>query len=156
MGNYCVEKRKTERSFVCALLSQKVYEENDAACYGIDYKNGKYITQAPTPATAPLFETGGVWCIYGGMLLLVCGQKGVPENVLIREAGNEDHYCNGSFNLCKYLGIDKSLHREDVIFSDSLWLKDDGAEREDCTAQRIRLGKDTGEDKKKKKLIISL
>lgn len=90
------------------------------------------------------------------MLLLSCGQKGVPENVLIREAGNENLYCNGPSNLCKYLGIDKSLHGEDATTSDSLWLEGDGAVREYCTTQRIGLGKDTGEDKKKKKLIISL
>lgn len=152
----CREKEDGET--VCLRITvTEAYGENDSACYGIDYKNGKYITQAPTPATAPLYEGGGVWCIYGGMLLLACGRKGIPENVLIREAGNEEHYCNGPFNLCKYLGIDKSLHGEDATTSDSLCLKDDGTAREYCITQRVRLGKDVrDEDRKRKNRFISL
>lgn len=125
LGKLLCRKKEDGTIVRLRITVTEAYEDQDTACYGIGYVEGEYKNKRKTAANAPLFETGGVWCIYGGMLLLLCGQKDIPENVLIREAGNEEQYCNGPINLCEYLEINSATHHgKNVISSDSLCIDD--------------------------------
>ena len=124
------------------IIETEAYPYEDSACYG-------YKKQAK--AVAPLFEVGGTCCIYGGMLLIVCGKKGKADNVLIRKTGNETHYCEGPISVCKELKIDKNFHGADLLSpSSNLWLEDDGVCREYYQTERIRLGKGVKEEDRKR------
>lgn len=117
------------------ITETEAYCHDDSACYG---KDGKI-----TDATAPLFDKGGVCCIYANMLLIVCGKPDEPDNVLIRQAGDENKCCKGPVLLCETLGINKEMHGMDLLDSNSpLWIEDDGKSVSCYAAERIGLGKD--------------
>lgn len=127
---------------------------DDSACYGKTRK---------THATSPLFgesdKKAGGCCFYANMLLIACGREAdTPDNVLIRSAGNEQQYCKGPILLCNALKIDTKLRGTNLLDPGSpLWIEDDGAVRECCTAERIGLGKSvTEKDRKKKYRFISV
>lgn len=157
LGKRLCRKREDGTIVRLRITVTEAYEGDDTACYGVEYVEGE-CTYKRTAANAPLFEPGGAWCVYGGMLLLACGEKGVPENVLIREAGTEEQYCNGPVQLCRYLGLDSNAVRgKNAASTDFLWLEDDGVARECCAVQRIGLGKAVlDKDRKRKNRFISL
>ncbi|MCL2767235.1 MAG: DNA-3-methyladenine glycosylase [Synergistaceae bacterium] len=95
------------------------YGEDDSACHA--YK-GK------TKRTWIMYENGGrayIYLCYGvhNMLNIVTGEKGFPEAVLIRGAGEFD----GPGKLSKAMKIDRSLNGINLIDSDNLWIEDDGS-----------------------------
>jgi 3-methyladenine DNA glycosylase Mpg len=101
------------------ITETEAYCHDDSACYGYGYK-GNHGSKNKTSAIAPLFEEGGKCCVYAGMLLIVCGEENVPDNVLIRKAGNRDTYCDGPFLLGKALKIDQGLHGKDMLMLRSI------------------------------------
>lgn len=100
--------------------------EDDTACHA---HRGK------TDRTKILWERGGtvyVYLCYGmhSLLNIVSGQRGDPEAVLIRGVEGAD----GPGRVTKYLGIDRGLNGHDAVFSDELWIEDDGVPSPDYTA----------------------
>ncbi len=92
------------------------YTEQDTACHA--YKG-------LTERTKPLYEQGGiayVYLCYGihSLLNIVTGEKNIPQAVLIR--GIENY--NGPGKLTKYLKIDRTFNRENLITSNRLWIED--------------------------------
>ena len=80
-----------------------------------------------TARNAPMYERGGcayVYLCYGmhNMLNVVTGAKDSPEAVLIR--GVEGHV--GPGRVTKFLHVDRSLNREPLVTSSTLWIEDDG------------------------------
>ena len=92
--------------------------EGDTACHA---HCGK------TERNAPMYEAGGVAYIYlcygmHNLLNVVTGPKDYPEAVLIR--GVEGAV--GPGRVTKFLQIDRTLNREPLATSRSLWIEDDG------------------------------
>lgn len=74
-----------------------------------------------------MWSRGGtvyVYLCYGmhSMLNIVSGPEGEPEAVLIRGVEGAD----GPGKLTKLLEIDKRYNGSDVVFSDEIWIEDDG------------------------------
>ena len=130
-GNLCQAK----------ITEVEAYGALDLANYGFGYE-GNGGNNRRTKANSPLFEQGGTCCVYGGMLLLVCGKVGKPENILIRKAAAEETYFTGPMSICKYLLIDSNLHGEDLLSSDKLWMSDDLDELRICKLPRVNVTKD--------------
>ncbi len=100
--------------------------ESDTACHA---HRGK------TDRTRILWERGGtvyVYLCYGmhSLLNIVSGPEGEPEAVLIRGVEGAE----GPGRLTKYLGIDRRYNGHDAVFSDEVWLEDDGTPIPDYTA----------------------
>jgi DNA-3-methyladenine glycosylase len=92
--------------------------EDDTACHA---------SKGKTPRTSVMWDKGGtvyVYLCYGmhNMLNIVTGAKGDPQAVLIR--GIET--ANGPGKLTKKLSIERKHNGSDVVFSDEIWLEDDG------------------------------
>lgn len=113
------------------ITETEAYEHDDETCYG---HNGK-----KTKANSPLFEQGGTCCIFGEMLLISCGEKEKPDNVLIRSAGNEHIYCGGPISVYKKLQLNKTFSKTDMLTSDELWLENADGERKCCRTTRVGL-----------------
>lgn len=92
--------------------------EDDTACHA---------SKGKTPRTSVMWDKGGtvyVYLCYGmhNMLNIVTGAKGEPQAVLIR--GIES--ANGPGKLTKRLSVERRHNGADVVFSDELWIEDDG------------------------------
>lgn len=103
--------------------------EEDTACHA---RAGK------TDRTSILYEKGGyayVYLCYGIHYLfnVVTGNKEIPQAVLIR--GVEGF--NGPAKLTRHMKIDKSLNKEDLTKSLSLWIEDDGYKAKYITDKRV-------------------
>ena len=90
--------------------------EGDSACHA---HCGK------TERNAPMFEAGGiayVYLCYGihNLLNVVTGPKDYPEAVLIRGVAE----AIGPGRVTKFLQIDRTLNREPLATSRSLWIED--------------------------------
>lgn len=112
----------------------EAYFWEDPACYG----HGKRAEEA-TKAMRPLFGPKGICCAFGGMLLITCGRKGKPDNVLIRGAGNGNIFCDGPWKVYETLRTKEAPRAQDLMTSDIIWLEDDGAQRESCKTKRVRV-----------------
>lgn len=122
------------------IVETEAYPHNDTACYGYGYA-GNFGDKPKTKANAPLFERGGCWCVYGGMLLLVCGKEGLPDNVLIRGIASETEYCRGPCRAASRLGVDKRLHGRSVWDgAGDVFLRGGGGPRRVCRTVRQGLG----------------
>lgn len=120
------------------VLSAKITETE--AYYGRETDSSGYAQQHPSAATMPLFQGSGFCCVYAGMLLLSCGNAG--ENVLIRCGADAANYYDGPLKLAAALQIDKTLHGEDILASERIWLQDDdGSIGTCCKTRRVGLGK---------------
>lgn len=80
-----------------------------------------------TARTEIMYHEGGrlyIYFIYGmyWMLNIVTGEENNPQAVLIR--GVEDY--QGPGKLTKSLGIDKSFYGEDLVYSERIWIEDNG------------------------------
>lgn len=92
--------------------------ESDTACHAY---RGK------TDRTRIMWQRGGmvyVYLCYGmhSMLNIVSGEEGSAEVVLIRAADG----AGGPGKLTKMLEIDRKLNGHDAVFSDEIWIEDDG------------------------------
>ena len=74
------------------------------------------------------------------VVVLSCGSAG--ENVLIRCGADAANYYDGPLKLAAALQIDKTLHGEDILASERIWLQDDdGSIGTCCKTRRVGLGK---------------
>lgn len=92
--------------------------EDDTACHA---------SKGKTSRTSVMWDKGGtvyVYLCYGmhNMLNIVTGVKGEPQAVLIRGIEGAD----GPGKLTKKLAIERKYNGADVVFSDELWIEDDG------------------------------
>lgn len=115
--------------------------EKDTACHA---HKGK------TNRTSVLYETGGlayVYLCYGihYMFNIVSGEKENAQAVLIR--GVEGF--NGPGKLTKALKINKSLNRENLVTSSSLWIEDLGVKCSYDVSKRIGINYATEEYRNK-------
>ena len=91
-----------------------------------------------TARTEIMYHEGGrlyIYFIYGmyWMMNIVTAEKDNPQAVLIR--GIEDY--PGPGKLTKSLGIDKSYYGEDLVYSERIWLEDNGVSCSVKTGLRI-------------------
>lgn len=111
--------------------------EDDTACHA---------SKGKTSRTCVMWDKGGtvyVYLCYGihNMLNIVTGAKGDPQAVLIR--GVEG--ANGPGKLTALLGIDRRHNGSDVVFSDEIWIEDDGFVPADINTSP-RIGIDYADD----------
>ena len=97
-----------------------------------------HASKGRTERTSVMFGRGGVSYVYldygiHNMFNVVCGEENSPEAVLIRCC---EGY-NGPAKLTKYLGIDRSLNKADLVTSDKIWLEDDGKRVKYVTKPRV-------------------
>ena len=117
-----VRRRITETEAYCG--------EEDTACHA---------SKGKTSRTSVMWDKGGtvyVYLCYGmhNMLNIVTGAKGEPQAVLIRGIDGAD----GPGKLTKKLSIERRHNGADVVFSDELWIEDDGFIPDDIsTSPRI-------------------
>ena len=112
--------------------------EDDTACHA---------SKGKTTRTSVMWDKGGtvyVYLCYGmhNMLNIVTGAKGDPQAVLIR--GIET--ANGPGKLTKKLAIERKHNGSDVVFSDELWLEDDGSVLDEINTSP-RIGIDYADEK---------
>lgn len=117
----------------------EAYGAEDTANYGYGYE-GNGGEKKKTKANAPLFRQGGTCCIYGGMLLVVCGSVNKPDNVLIRGCADEAHWYSGPLKVADALKLNKGLHGTDLLTSDLIWLETDEVAHRLCRTERQGLG----------------
>lgn len=115
------------------ITETEAYEHDDESCYGHDGKK--------TKANSPLFEQSGTCCVFGGMLLISCGEKNKADNVLIRSAGNERTYYDGPFKIYKGLQLGKELSGIDLLNNRDMWLEYPAEEKPCCKISRVGLSK---------------
>ena len=124
----------------------------DKACHA---RHGK------TKRNAPLWGPAGFAYVYLCMgllwLLNITTEKdGFPAGVMIRKIEpltdtGEQYKSYGPGNTTRYLNIDGSLTNIDTIYSDEIWVEDDGFEvSEDDIAIAPRVGIDYAEEYKEK------
>ena len=106
--------------------TEAYFGEEDTACHA---------HRGRTPRTDVLYEAGGcayVYLCYGmhSLVNFVSGSEGEPEAVLIRGVTGAD----GPGKLTKMLGIDRTLNGHDAVFSDEIWIEDDGTPVPEYTA----------------------
>lgn len=119
------------------ITETEAYDYKDKACYGYDPQVGYAHIGKRTDANAPLFEKqAGTGCVFGGMLLISCGEIGKPSNVFIRTAGNEQVYFNGPFKIYDGLQL-KNFRSVDLLTSDDLWLEYPAEEKRCCQTTRV-------------------
>lgn len=112
--------------------------EDDTACHA---------SKGKTTRTSVMWDKGGtvyVYLCYGmhNMLNIVTGAKGDPQAVLIR--GIEA--ANGPGKLTKKLAIERKHNGSDVVFSDEIWLEDDGSVPDEINTSP-RIGIDYADEK---------
>ena len=112
--------------------------EDDTACHA---------SKGKTSRTSVMWDKGGtvyVYLCYGmhNMLNIVTGTKGEPQAVLIRGIETAD----GPGKLTKKLSIERRHNGADVVFSDELWIEDDGFTPENINTSP-RIGIDYADEK---------
>lgn len=118
--------------------TEAYFGEEDTACHA---HRGK------TPRTEVLYEKGGITYVYlcygiHSLMNVISGPEGHPEGVLLRAVEG----FNGPGKLTKYLGIDRSFNKEDLITSKRIWIEDDGFTPDVIhTSPRIGIGYATKE-----------
>ncbi len=125
------------------ITETEAYKHDDESCYGYGGKK--------TDANAPLFEQACTSCVFGGMLLISCGEIGNPDNVLIRSAGNEQIYFNGPYKIYKGMQLNKDLSNHDLLKSDDLWLAYPAEEKRCCQTTRVGLPESAGKQSREAK-----
>jgi len=128
----------------------EAYPTKDTANYGCAADGG---FKPATSHTAPLFQLGGSCCIYGGMLLIVCGREGEPDNVLIRGAADTENRYDGPLKVSGALRLNenKQIHGSDLLTSDVLWIETDRAIGSVCKTIRQGLSHRVKEEDREKR-----
>lgn len=133
----------------------EAYVEEDTANYGYCF-----IGRKKSKAVAPLFKDGGICCLYGGMLLIVCGFADKPDNILVRACADKEKIYNGPLKVADALKVCEINWQQgiDILNSDVLWLEtDDGTIGTICKTERVRLGANASpEDGRKQCRFITI
>ena len=129
-----VRRRITETEAYCG--------EEDTACHA---------HKGRTARTDVMYSPGGcayIYLCYGmhEMLNVVTGPEGRPEAVLIRGVEGAE----GPGRLTKFLKIDRSLNREDLVHSNRLWLESDCSRVKFTSAPRIGIAYASKRDQNRK------
>lgn len=132
------------------ITETEAYDYEDEACYGYDPQVGYAHIDKKTDANAPLFEQACTSCVFGGMLLISCGEIGNPDNVLIRSAGNEQIYFDGPYKIYKGLQLE-NLRSVDLLTNDDLWLASPAEENPCCQTTRVGLPESADEQSREAK-----
>ena len=151
LGKYLCRKLPSGDIIRLRIMETEAYPAEDTACYGYGYE-GNHGDKPKTPANAPLFEAGGTCCIYGGMILIVCGKTGQPDNVLIRAAVGEEEYYDGPCKVADALQVDKKFHGMDLTNRSELWIEENPDHKNYIELKRKGLGKTATEEDKMRKL----
>ncbi len=139
LGKFLCTKKQDGTILKLTIMETEAYPAKDTTCYGYGY-DGNFGNKKITPAIQPLFKRGGACCVYGGMLLIVCGPVQKPENILVRKAGNKNVLCEGPYLLGKLLNLNKQQHGMDLLSEKStIWIETSSAEREIFKTTRVRL-----------------
>lgn len=109
--------------------TEAYYTEADTACHA---------HRGRTPRTEMLYSAGGVAYVYlcygiHSLLNVVCGERDVPQAVLIRALEG----VTGPGRLTKRLGINREFNGEELTTSERLWLEEDGSSPSYITAPRV-------------------
>ena len=99
----------------------------ETECYLGTEDTACHASKGQTDRNRVMWDKGGtvyVYLCYGihSMLNVVSGIKGSPEAVLIR--GTEG--CPGPGRVTRNFGIDRRFNGADLVFSDEIWIEDDG------------------------------
>ncbi len=130
----------------------KQYKITETEAYKNEEDLACHCSKGRTKRTEIMYASGGVvyvYLIYGmyWMLNFVCGEKDVPQAVLIRAAGD----FNGPGKLGKELKLDKSFYGENLASSKRICLDLSSTEKVNFIAT-LRIGVDyAGEIWKNKK-----
>ncbi len=129
LGQYLCVSRSGETRRLKITETECYMGTDDLACHA---------SKGRTPRTEVLFGRGGtayVYLIYGihNLFNVVCGAEGSPEAVLIRCCEGYE----GPEKLTKFLGIDRSLNRADLLTSEEIWLEGDGLRYGYLTKPRV-------------------
>lgn len=117
LGKTLVRRFEDGRELRLTINEVEAYRgEEDKACHA---RMGR------TERNAVMYESGGavyMFLIYGmyWMLNVVTGEKGHPQAILIRGAGQY----NGPGKLTRALKLDKSFYGENLGTSQKLWIED--------------------------------
>lgn len=150
LGKLLCRKMPNGEVYKMVIMETEAYPANDSCCYGYGYE-GNHGNKKKTAANAPLFKIGGTCCIYGGMILIVCGKIGEPDNVLIRSGIYKDEYYSGPCKVANILGVDKSFHCIDMLNSNSkLWIEENTVNDYVAVKRKGLSGMISGEDKNSK------
>ena len=115
--------------------------ESDTACHA---------HKGRTKRTEVLYADAGtvyVYLCYGmhWLMNVITGEENDPQGVLIRACVEAD----GPGKLTKKLGITGEQNRGNIVFSDSLWIADDGFQCGIRTDKRVGIGYASQEDQDK-------
>lgn len=110
----------------------------ETECYMGNGDLACHASKGKTPRNSVLFEEGGllyVYLVYGmhNLVNVITGEKDDPQGVLIRCC---ESY-SGPAKLTKFLQIDRSLNRRNLLKDSEVWLEDDGFKPEIITAPRV-------------------
>lgn len=156
LGKLLCRKMPNGEIVKLVIMETEAYPADDTACYGYGYE-GNHGNKKKTAANAPLFEIGGSCCIYGGMLLIVCGAKEKPDNVLICAGICNDDYYDGPCNVANALSVDKTLHGISIAESRSkLWIEEKTANTYISVVRKGLGNSVTAEDQKRKLRFFAL
>ena len=158
LGKLLCRKLPDGKIIKVKICEVEAYNADDTANYGYGFQ-GNGGDKHATKANTPLFEQGGTCCIYAGMFLIVAGETGKSDNVLIRAcADKENKYC-GPLKTADVLKISssKNLHGADILNSEEIWLEDDTLIGAICISKRIGLGKNVNaKDSEKRCRFIAI
>lgn len=119
LGKLLCRRSESGEVFKYRITETEAYRGvDDTACHA---------SKGKTSRTAVMWDKGGtvyVYLCYGmhNMLNIVTGEKGDPQAVLIRGIEGAE----GPGKLTKKLVIERRHNGADVVFSDEIWIEDDG------------------------------
>ena len=144
LGKVLCRRLENGKEIKLKIVDVEAYASDDTANYGYGYE-GNGGNKRKTKANAPLFQQGGTCCVYAGMLLIVCGEKGKPDNILIRGCADHENKYDGPIKVAKALGIDSgsNLKGEDLLISERLWIENEDIIGSICQTTRHGLGSTT-------------
>lgn len=152
LGKFLCRKMPNGEIRKMIIMETEAYPANDSACYGYGY-GGNHGNRKKTAANAPLFESNGTCCIYGGMILVVCGEIGKPDNVLVRAGIYNDNYYDGPCKVAHALGADKNFHGVDMLNKNSkLWVEENSDKKSIIAITRKGLCNCVCDDDRNRKL----
>lgn len=141
LGKFIYCKGDKEKYLIC---ETEAYHHDEVFCYG----HGKTKDAAKHLVCAPLFESPGTWCIYGGQLLLSVTDGGFSDNVLIKKVKSKSGEILGPNKLACRLHLYKSksnycgCHNQYSMSEDSALYLVDGKSQKYTSSKRVNINDD--------------